>query len=131
MRRQQGQSRHVYQQRQPAPANPFLRLRKYKAEMQEQRGSQKPSHYIPQVDDLVEIVQLAGIVEGRQDETCQAQEIEMQRPRRISAPEIYKQADRQVYRAHGVLIENGRVAFSFADADLHRKWLAAASPDLV
>src|SRR6185369_112391 len=88
--------------------------------MQEQGGRQEPGYKIPQVDHFVEVVQLAGVVEGEQNETGHAQDEKMQRARGASAAEVYEQSDGEVYGADGVLIEDRRIALGFPDDDVAR-----------
>ena len=59
----------------------------------------------------------------------QAQQEEMQRARRVAAAEIHEQADGQIHRAHGVLIEDGRIALRLADDDVGRNFDAAVVQD--
>src|ERR1022692_2476609 len=98
MRSQQHQTRQVQQQCHTSLANPLLRLWEYAAEMQEQRGSQEPSHQVPQVHDLIEIVQLARIVESEQDKAGHTQDEKVLGARSASPPEIHEQTDGQVNR---------------------------------
>jgi hypothetical protein len=73
--------------------------------VQEQSRRQIPRHDVPQVNHLVEIVQLAGVMERVEDKTRHAHQEEVQRARSVAAAEIHKQSDRQIDRADRVLIE--------------------------
>ena len=94
--------------------------------MQEQHGSEITRNYVAQIDDLVEIVQLAGVVEGGQNKAGQAQQEEMHGARRGTAAEINKQPDGQVHRAVGIKIEERRIAFGLRDNDVVLDLLAMA-----
>ena len=98
--------------------------------MQEQRRRQEPGDQIPQVNDLVEIVQLAGVVEREQDEAGQAQQEKVQGARGAAAAEVHEQPDRQIHGADRVLIEDGGIAFGLADDDVARHFDAVVQ-DLV
>ena len=106
--------------RRPAPADPLLGLGKNKAEVQKQGRRQKTGHHIAQINHLVEIIQLSGIMEGREDETRQAQQEKVQGPGSVAPPEIYKQSDREIDDADRVLIEDGRIAVRLTHDHIRR-----------
>ena len=72
------------------------RLGKHQAEMQEHGGRQQARHQVSEIDHLVEIVELAGVVEAERNETRQAENIKMLRLLRAAAPEVDEQPDHQV-----------------------------------
>ena len=47
--------------------------------MEEHRGREESGGDVAPVDDLIEVVQLAGIVEGGEDEGDQAEQVKVQR----------------------------------------------------
>ncbi len=118
--RQQRQRGHIHQERRARSPDPLLRLRKRAAEMQEHGRSQIPRHHVPQVDHLVEIIELARVVERHPHERSHAQQEEMRRPRSAPAPQVHKHPDRQVHRAHRVQEKQRPVPRSLADHDVGR-----------
>ena len=68
--------------------------------MQEHGRRDQPGHQIAEVDDLIERIQVAGVVEAEKNEGGQAENIEVPRLVRAAAPEIDEQPDQQVCRAH-------------------------------
>ena len=86
--------------------------------MQEQCGRQESRHQISQINDFVEIVQLARVVEREQDEAGHAQDEKVQRARSASAAEVDEQSDGQIHGADRVLIKDGGIALGLADDDV-------------
>ena len=105
--RQEHQGRgHVEQNGAGDAAEPRPRLGKRQAEMQEHGGRQQARHQVAEINHLVEIVELAGVVEAQRNETRQAQNIKMPRLLRAAPPEVDEQPDHQVSRPHRVLVED-------------------------
>ncbi len=131
LHREQSEARQIDQERGAAAANPLLRFGKHEAEMQEQSGRQEPRHHVADVNDLVEIIQLAGVVEGGEDKARKAEHVEMQRARGVAAAKIDEQADRDIDHGDGVLIVDRRIAIGFAGDDLDVERLTAITADQV
>ena len=79
------------------------------------RGRQEPSHHIAQVDRFVEVIQLARVVEGRQNERGETQQEKVQGARRAAAAEVDEQTDSQVQHAYRVLIVERGIAGDLAN----------------
>src|SRR5262245_24832776 len=98
--------------------------------MQKYRWSQQAGGHIREVDHLVERVQLAGVMERREDERDQAENVKVQRLVRTAAPEIDEQPDHQVGDSYQIKIGNSRIFGHFSD-DQRGFELDAPSRDLV
>ena len=64
--------------------------------MQEHRRLQYPGNDIAPVDDPVEVVELAGVLEGVRDERNYAENVEVRRTCRRPASQQYVQPDSQI-----------------------------------
>ena len=64
--------------------------------MQEQRRLQQPRHDVRPVDDPVKVVELAGVVEGVEDERDQAEDVEVRALGRGPASQQDVQANAEV-----------------------------------
>ncbi len=82
--------------------------------MQEQSRRQQARAHVPEVDDLIESVELAGVMKTEEHERSQTENIEMQRLLRTAPAEIHEQPDNEVRRAHQVLIHHGPVQRNLA-----------------
>src|ERR1019366_224379 len=96
----------VEQNRAPDPAEPRPRLWKCQAEMQEQRGCQQARHQVPEINHLIEVVELAGVVKAQRDEARQTQNIKVPGFVRAAPPEVDEQPDDEVCGPHRVLIQD-------------------------
>ncbi len=65
---QQHGARHIHQRGGHAAANPFLGLWEHTTKMEKKCRREEPGHHVTEVHDLIEIIQLAGVVERIQDE---------------------------------------------------------------
>src|ERR1019366_8292540 len=96
---QQSQENHgrgdVEQNRARDPAEPRPRLWKCQAEMQEHRGRQQAGHQVPEINHLIEVVELAGIVKAQRDEARQTQNIKVPGLVRAAPPEVDEQPDNE------------------------------------
>src|SRR5689334_1638004 len=90
--------------------------------MQEESGRQQSSHEIPEIDDRIEAVQLAGVVKTKKNKRSQAENIKVARLLRTAAAEIHEQPDNQVGEADQVLVNHRPIHRHFAHdhvADRH------------
>ncbi len=112
----------------PEPAAAF---RECQAEMEEKRGRQPPGDQISPVDDLVEVVELAGVVKAGKDEGDQAEQEEVPRLLRAAAAKIYKEPDGEIGRPHQILKIDRRIVRGLAHDDFGGELDAVSAHDIV
>ena len=88
--------------------------------MQEDRRRKDTGRDIAPVNDLVEIIQFARVVERRENKAHQAEQQEVQRFRRVAAAEINKQSDREIRQADQILVIEAVIRSPLADDDCAR-----------
>ncbi len=99
MQRKQDRARGVHRRNQPAVAlHQRLALRKGEREVQEQRRLQQPRDDVRPVNDPVEVVQLAGVVERVEDERDQAENVEVRALGRGPAAQQDVKADAEIHQ---------------------------------
>ena len=94
--------------------------------MQEQGGRQEARHQVPEINHLVEIVELAGVVKAQRDEAGQAQNIKVPGLLRAAPPEVDEQPDDQVRGPHRVLVDDRPVQRLLRHHQGRRQFHAAA-----
>ena len=123
--------RHVEQRHLPLASQPVAALGEVQAEVQEDGGREQAGGDVGKVDELVEIVELAGVVETGQDERNQAEDVEMAGLGCVQPAEINEQSDGQVGDADNVLVETGRIGYRLADDHLGFGFHVMAAEDVL
>src|SRR5215472_14614750 len=81
--------------------------------MQEHDWRNQPSQIVAEIHDLVERVQVAGVVETEKDEGRKAQDVEMLGLVGVAPAEVNEQSDQQVRRPYQVLEDDGPIQGRF------------------
>jgi hypothetical protein len=74
--------------------------------MQEHGRRHEAGDQVPEIDHLIEIVQLAGVVKTERDEARQTQNIKVPGLVRAAPPEVDEQPDDEIRGPHRVLIQD-------------------------
>ena len=96
---------------------PAARLGEGKAEVKKNRRSQDAGHHVAEINDLIEGIQLTGVMETGENKRSQAKNVEVLRLVCATAAKINKQSNNQVGHSDHVLIRDGPILGNFADND--------------
>ncbi len=95
--------------------------------MQEHGRRHQAGGQVAEINDLVECIELPGVVEAKEHERGQAQNIKVPRLLRAAAAEINEQADHQVGKSDQVLVGDGQIQGHFPHDDSGVEVHAAAA----
>ncbi len=102
-------------------------VREGEAEVEKESGGEDAGDEIAEINNLVEDVELAGVVEAGEDEGGQAEEEEVGGVGGVGTAKINEESDEEIDGADGVLIIDGGIGDIFADDDVGAEGDAVAA----